>query len=101
MKTLKKILTCLIISLAAFACVEKGFSPLFGHFLYVSENLNKETKSGNSITSDIDLPEVDITVMSDYQAFKLKHTLIDRVLISDPFCPQNPYFQIWQPPKIA
>jgi hypothetical protein len=101
MKTLKKILICLMISLAVFTCVEKVWFSFSGHSFYVVENTTNEEKPGNSITPHSDLIEVDVTLTKSIYSFNLKSLSSKKIIIADPLFPQNIYFCIWQPPKVS
>jgi hypothetical protein len=91
----------LIISLAAFACVEKNCFSFLGHSFYVIERIAIEDKSDNSIVPDIDSFEVDVTLPQNIYTFSLKHLSGDKVIVLNSFSPQNIHFCIWQPPKIS
>ena len=96
MKVLRKILICLIISLASFASEEMEYFSLGKH--YAIENTANEDKS---IISDIDLPETDTALIPQYDNFSLKNSPCEKVIIANLIFIQNFYFHIWQPPKIA
>jgi hypothetical protein len=101
MKTIKKIVIGLIISLAVFAYVEKDCFLFSGHSLCVIENTANSEKSDNSISANSDLSEVDITLVQYSYSFNLKSLSSEKVTISATCFPQNIYYCIWQPPKIS
>ena len=93
----------MIIPLAVFACVEKDCFSFTDRSLYVTENLTTETKSDNSITTDIDLDlsEVEVTLTPDIYTFNLKYLSSERLVIPDCLFTPDLCFRIWQPPKIS
>lgn len=99
MKTLKKISISLIIILAVFASIEKDCFTFFDKQLYIVENSTNEDKSDNSFTSNIDLCEGEVALISGIYTFNLKNLSNEKVIISNFFIIQNLYFCIWQPPK--
>jgi len=101
MKTLKKISICLIISMAAFVCMEKDCFSFSGHSIYVIENTTNEEKSDNSITPDSDSSGIDVTLTQTIYSFNLKYLSSEKIKVSNTFLPQNKGFCIWQPPKIS
>jgi len=100
MKTLKRISIYLIISLAVIVSAGKD-CVLFYHSPYVIENTTSESKSAVSLSSDLDLSEVDVSLNQVVYTFSLKHLPGERISVSDFFFNQNLYFHIWQPPKIS
>ena len=101
MKALKKISIYLLFSLAVFACVEKDCFLFFDNPICTIENTSTEDKSDNSITSDIDLCEVDLAISASIYTFKLKDLPVENVIVSDSFYSHHLDFSIWQPPKIS
>ena len=101
MKTLKKIVFGLIISLAVIAYVEKDCFLFTGHSLNVIENTTNSERSDNSISANSDLSEADITLAQSIYSFNLKSLSSEKVTLSATYFPQNIYFCIWQPPKIS
>jgi hypothetical protein len=91
----------MIISLVAFAWVDRDCFSFSGHSLYVIENTTNDTKADNSITAHSDSFEVDVTLTPGIYTFSLKNLSNNRVIISNFFFPKNLYFHIWQPPKVS
>jgi len=101
MKKLNKILIYLIIPLAIFACVEKGFYSFIAPSPYVIENTNGESESDNSGATGFDLTDFNVTLNSGIYSFNLNYLPSEKVIIPDLHYIQHLYFCIWQPPKIS